>query len=95
MYVCLHSVKRRIIIRVFEAFVAKLSVLLLRSVSFAQTSVPSGSISGTVTDTTGAVVPIGYCLLREYSAKAKFERAQKVQESFQEDFDGLDLTNRE
>jgi hypothetical protein len=34
-----------------------LSVLLLCSVAFAQTSVSNGSISGTVTDATGAVVP--------------------------------------
>ena len=37
--------------------VVALSALLLRSVAFAQTSVSNGSISGTVTDTTGAVVP--------------------------------------
>jgi hypothetical protein len=34
-----------------------LSALLLCSVAFAQTSVSNGSISGTVTDATGAVVP--------------------------------------
>src|SRR5580704_8936473 len=34
-----------------------LSTLLLCSVAFAQTSVSNGSISGTVTDSTGAVVP--------------------------------------
>src|SRR5580704_18027214 len=34
-----------------------LSALLLRSVAFAQTSVSNGSISGTVTDASGAVVP--------------------------------------
>jgi hypothetical protein len=34
-----------------------LSTLLLCSVAFAQTSVSNGSISGTVTDATGAVVP--------------------------------------
>jgi hypothetical protein len=34
-----------------------LYALLLCSVAFAQTSVSNGSISGTVTDTTGAVVP--------------------------------------
>ena len=34
-----------------------LSALLLCSVVFAQTSVSNGSISGTVTDATGAVVP--------------------------------------
>jgi Carboxypeptidase regulatory-like domain len=36
---------------------AVLSALLLSSVTFAQTSVSDGSISGTVTDATGAVVP--------------------------------------
>src|SRR5579871_2982539 len=34
-----------------------LSALLLCSVAFAQTSVSNGSISGTVTDASGAVVP--------------------------------------
>src|SRR3984885_4140899 len=37
--------------------VAALSALLLCSTAFAQTSVSDGSISGTVTDATGAVVP--------------------------------------
>ena len=41
---------------ILRALVA-LSALLLCSVAFAQTSVSNGSISGTVTDATGAVVP--------------------------------------
>jgi hypothetical protein len=41
---------------ILRALVA-LSALLLCSVGFAQTSVSNGSISGTVTDSTGAVVP--------------------------------------
>jgi type 1 fimbria pilin len=39
------------------ALVALSALLLLCSVAFAQTSVSNGSISGTVTDATGAVVP--------------------------------------
>jgi hypothetical protein len=40
-----------------------LSALLLCSVAFAQTSVSNGSISGTVTDPTGAVVPNGKVIM--------------------------------
>jgi type 1 fimbria pilin len=48
---------RRLRARFTLLAVVALSALLLRSVAFAQTSVSNGSISGTVTDTTGAVVP--------------------------------------
>ena len=48
---------RRLRARFTLLAVVALSALLLRSVAFAQTSVSNGSISGTVTDATGAVVP--------------------------------------
>jgi len=48
---------RRLRARFTLLAVVALSALLLRSVAFAQTSVSNGSISGTVTDSTGAVVP--------------------------------------
>ncbi len=45
---------RRLRARFTLPAVVALSALLLRSVAFAQTSVSNGSISGTVTDTTGS-----------------------------------------
>lgn len=48
---------RRLRARFTLLAVVALSALLLRPVAFAQTSVSNGSISGTVTDTTGAAVP--------------------------------------
>jgi hypothetical protein len=48
---------RRLRARFTLLAVVALSALLLRSVAFAQTSVSNGRISGTLTDTTGAVVP--------------------------------------
>jgi hypothetical protein len=48
---------RRLRARFTLLAVVALFALLLRTVAFAQPSVSNGSISGTVTDTTGAVVP--------------------------------------
>ena len=47
----------RLSVRFTLVALVALSVLLLCSVAFAQTSVSNGSIFGTVTDATGAVVP--------------------------------------
>src|SRR6202042_1930033 len=47
----------RLSARFTQLALVALSALLLCSVAFAQTSVSNGSISGTVTDATGAVVP--------------------------------------
>src|SRR5579863_8952795 len=47
----------RLSVRFVLLALVALSALLLCSVAFAQTSVSNGSISGTVTDATGAVVP--------------------------------------
>jgi len=58
-----------------------LSVLLLCSVAFAQTSVSNGSISGTVTDATGAVLAVD-AGQRGPAADKKIYEARDVQEQF-------------